>query len=60
MIAQMATQIQATWQSILHVARLMDQVHEDYSVEASMAKLPASELPDRVASNVIEIHGCHG
>jgi acyl-CoA dehydrogenase len=60
MIAEMATQIQAAWQSIIHVARLIDQGHEDYSAEASMAKLLASEVAERVASDAIQIHGGYG
>ena len=60
MIAEMATKIQTAWQSILHVARLMDQGKEDYSTEASMAKLFASEVAESVASDAIQIHGGYG
>jgi len=60
MIADMATQIQAAWQSVLHVARLMDLGHEDFSAEASMAKLMASEVAEKVASDAIQIHGGYG
>lgn len=60
MIAEMATQIQAAWQMVLHVGRLMDQGHEDYSAEASMAKLMASEVAERVASDAVQIHGGYG
>ena len=60
MIAEMATKIQTAWQSILHVARLMDQGIEDYSTEASMAKLFASEVAESVASDAIQIHGGYG
>lgn len=60
MIADMATQIQAAWQSVLHAARLMDLGHEDFSAEASMAKLMASEVAEKVASDAIQIHGGYG
>ncbi|MFH1242779.1 MAG: acyl-CoA dehydrogenase family protein [Pseudomonadota bacterium] len=60
MIAEMATQIQAAWQSVLHVARLMDLGYDDFSAEASMAKLMASEVAERVASDAIQIHGGYG
>jgi alkylation response protein AidB-like acyl-CoA dehydrogenase len=60
MIAEMATQIQAAWQMVIHVGRLMDQGHEDYAAEASMAKLMASEVAERVASDAVQIHGGYG
>lgn len=60
MIAEMATQIQAAWQMVLHVGRLMDQGCEDYAAEASMAKLMASEVAERIASDAIQIHGGYG
>ena len=60
MISEMATRIQAAWQSVLHVARLMDQGYEDFAAEASMAKLMASEVAERVASDAIQIHGGYG
>jgi acyl-CoA dehydrogenase len=60
MIADMATRIMAAWQSVLNVARLMDQGADDFSVEASMAKLLASEVAERVASDAVQIHGGYG
>jgi alkylation response protein AidB-like acyl-CoA dehydrogenase len=60
MIAEMATQIQAAWQLILYVGRLMEKGQEDYSKEASMAKLMASEVAERVASDAIQIFGGYG
>ncbi len=60
MIAEMATRIQAAWQSVLYVAKLMDLGYEDFSAEASMAKLMASEVAERVASDAIQIHGGYG
>jgi alkylation response protein AidB-like acyl-CoA dehydrogenase len=60
MIAEMATQIQAAWQLTLYVGRLMEKGQEDYSKEASMAKLMASEVAERVASDAIQIFGGYG
>ena len=60
MIAEMATQLQAAWQLILYVGRLMEKGQEDYSNEASMAKLMASEVVERVASDAIQIFGGYG
>jgi len=60
MIAEMATQIQASWQLVLHVGRLMDQGYKDFGAEASMAKLMASEVVEKVASNAVQIHGGYG
>ena len=60
MISEMATRIQAAWQSVLHVARLMDQGYDNFAAEASMAKLMASEVAERVASDAIQIHGGYG
>ncbi|MFC1896296.1 acyl-CoA dehydrogenase family protein, partial [Thermodesulfobacteriota bacterium] len=60
MIAEMATRIMGAWQSVLHVARLMDQGDKDYSAEASMAKLLASEVAEKVASDAVQIHGGYG
>jgi acyl-CoA dehydrogenase len=60
MIAEMATQIQAAWQAVMHAARLLDQGNHDVSLEASMAKLYASEVAERVASAAVQIHGGYG
>jgi alkylation response protein AidB-like acyl-CoA dehydrogenase len=60
MIAEMATRILAAWQLVLHVARLMEQGKEDFSTEASIAKLVASEVVEKVASDAVQIHGGYG
>jgi acyl-CoA dehydrogenase len=60
MIAEMATRMQAAWQSVMHVARLMDQGHKDLGVAASMAKLFASEVAEKNASDAVQIHGGYG
>ncbi len=60
MVAEMATQLMAAWQSVLHVARLMDRGETDFSAEASMVKLLASEVAEKVASDALQIHGGYG
>jgi alkylation response protein AidB-like acyl-CoA dehydrogenase len=52
----MATQIEAARQLYLHAARMKDTDLECVR-EASMTKLFASEMAEKVASQVIQIHG---
>jgi butyryl-CoA dehydrogenase len=59
MLAEMATQIEAARQLYLHAAQLRDQ-GVPCAREASMAKLFASEMAERVASHAIQIHGGAG
>ena len=58
-LAEMATQIEAARQLYLHAARLK-AAGEDCAREASMAKLFASEMAERVASAAIQVHGGYG
>ncbi len=58
-LADMATQIEAARQLYLHAAALRDAGRE-CAAEASMAKLFASEMAERVASEAIQIHGGAG
>ncbi len=58
-LAEMATQIEAARQLYLHAARMKDLDFECIR-EASMAKLFASEMAERVASQAIQIHGGYG
>ena len=58
-LAEMATQIEAARQLYLHAARMKD-AGVDCAREASMAKLFASEMAERVASDAIQIHGGYG
>ena len=58
-LADMATQIEAARQLYLHAAALRD-AGRDCAAEASMAKLFASEMAERVASEAIQIHGGAG
>jgi len=58
-LADMATEIEAARQLYLHAAALHDAGIE-CAREASMAKLFASEMAERVASAAIQIHGGYG
>jgi len=58
-LADMATQIEAARQLYFHAARLKD-LGEACAREASMAKLFASEMAERVASEALQIHGGAG
>jgi hypothetical protein len=58
-LADMATQIEAARQLILHAASLKDAGRPCLK-EAAMAKLFASEMAERVCSDAIQIHGGYG
>ena len=58
-LAEMATQVEVARQMYLHAAALKDAGRE-CAREASMAKLFASEMAERVASDAIQIHGGYG
>ncbi|MCP5027091.1 MAG: acyl-CoA dehydrogenase [Actinomycetia bacterium] len=58
-LADMATQVEAARQLYLHAAQMRDAGLE-CAKEASMAKLFASEMAERVASDAIQIHGGYG
>ena len=58
-LADMATQIEAARQLIWHAAALKDAGLPCLK-EASMAKLFASEMAERVCSDAIQVHGGYG
>jgi alkylation response protein AidB-like acyl-CoA dehydrogenase len=58
-LADMATRIEAATQLVLHAAALRDRGAPCLK-EASMAKLFASEMAERVCSDAIQIHGGYG
>ncbi len=58
-LADMATQIEVARQMTLHAARL-EAAGEPSITEASMAKLFASEMSERVCSDAVQIHGGYG
>jgi butyryl-CoA dehydrogenase len=58
-LADMATEIEAARQLTLYAASLKDE-GKPCLKEASMAKLLASEMAERVTSDAIQIHGGYG
>ena len=58
-LADMATEIEAARQMVWHAASLRD-AGQPCLKEASMAKLFASEMAERVCSAAIQIHGGYG
>jgi hypothetical protein len=58
-LADMATQIEAARQLVWHAASLRQEGRPCLK-EASMAKLFASEMAERVCSDAIQIHGGYG
>jgi hypothetical protein len=58
-LADMATQIEVARQMVWHAAALRDAKRACLK-EASMAKLFASEMAERVCSDAIQIHGGYG
>jgi len=58
-LADMATAIEAARQLVWHAAALRD-AGEPCLKEASMAKLFASEMAERVCSEAIQVHGGYG
>jgi len=60
MLADMATEIEAARLLTYRAARLKAEGRPRFTREASMAKLYASEMANRVASHAIQIHGGYG
>lgn len=58
-LADMATQIAAARQMVLHAAALK-QAGQPCLTQASMAKLFASEMAEKVCSDALQIHGGYG
>jgi len=58
-LADMAVQVEAARQLVWHAASLRD-AGEPCLKEASMAKLFATEMAERVCSDAIQIHGGYG
>ncbi|KXU82923.1 acyl-CoA dehydrogenase [Paraburkholderia monticola] len=58
-LADMAAQVDVAFQYCLHAARLCD-AGADCMKEASIAKLFASEMAEKVCSSALQIHGGYG
>ncbi len=59
MIADMATELEAARQLMLSAAVMKDR-RENYTAQASMAKLFASEMVNRITAKALQIHGGYG
>jgi len=59
MIADMATDVEAA-EGLIHTAAAMKDQGRECSKEASMAKLYATEMANRVAGQAVQIHGGYG
>ncbi len=59
MIADMATELEAARQLTLSAAAMKDR-GENYTQQASMAKLFASEMVNRITAQALQIHGGYG
>ncbi|MGD9214785.1 MAG: acyl-CoA dehydrogenase [Desulfobacteraceae bacterium] len=59
MIADMATELEAARQLTFSAAALKDR-NENYTQQASMAKLFASEMVNRVTATALQLHGGYG
>jgi alkylation response protein AidB-like acyl-CoA dehydrogenase len=59
MIADMATEVEAARQLMLSAAAMKDR-GEKYTAQASMAKLFASEMVNRVTATALQMHGGYG
>jgi alkylation response protein AidB-like acyl-CoA dehydrogenase len=58
-IADMATEIEAARLMMLSAAQMKDD-GENYTLQASMAKLFASEMVNRITAKAVQIHGGYG
>jgi len=58
-LADMATEVEVARQMVWHAATLRD-AGQPCLKEASMAKLFASEMAERVCSDAIQVHGGYG
>ncbi len=59
-LADMATEIEAARLLTLRAAAMKDANHKNTGVKASMAKLYASEIANKVCADAIQIHGGNG
>lgn len=59
-LADMATEIEAARLLTLQAASLKDSNHKKTGIYASMAKLYASEMANKVCADAIQIHGGNG
>jgi alkylation response protein AidB-like acyl-CoA dehydrogenase len=58
-VADMATEIEASRLMMLSAAQMKDN-GENYTLQASMAKLFASEMVNRITAHAVQLHGGYG
>jgi acyl-CoA dehydrogenase len=60
LLADLATELAMTEIWLDHVAQLVESNAADFGIEASMAKLRASDLAMRMATECVQMHGGYG
>lgn len=60
LLADLATELALCEGFLNHVARLIDGGAPDFSTEASMAKMRASDLAMRMTTEAVQLHGGYG
>jgi acyl-CoA dehydrogenase len=60
LLADLATDLAMAEAWLWHVARLVDNGAAEFGVEASMAKMRASDLAMRIATEAVQLHGGYG
>src|SRR5690606_22809113 len=59
-LADMATDLAMAVVWLDHVASLLEEGETDFGLEASMAKMRASDLAMRIATEAVQMHGGYG
>jgi acyl-CoA dehydrogenase len=60
LVADLATDLAMAEAWLWHVAKLVDGGATEFGVEASMAKMRASDLAMRIATEAVQLHGGYG
>ena len=60
LLADLATELAQCEAWLWHVARLVDGGEKDFAIEASMAKMRASDLAMRIATEAVQLYGGYG
>ena len=60
LLADLATELAQCEGWLWHVARLVDSGEKDFGIEASMAKMRASDLAMRITTEAVQLYGGYG
>ena len=60
LLADLATELAQCEAWLWHVARLVDSGEKDFGIEASMAKMRASDLAMRISTEAVQLYGGYG